>query len=692
MLLQEYKKGSNITILNTYYDKQYRENEAGYTTCDDSMIIVYKDNDTNEKKVEVIEKPNYTYYQATYDVEYISDDKLHKFGEPPTKEEQEMIDSGKITLEDWQTKFPNKLFIERKNVKPITVRYSQLEKSLAKNSNHEEFYRENIENGDRKQNKKLHALPQFFMSDININNYYRYIFNKEYANEYKTPTKAYFDIEVDGINAVDDFVHLGECPINAIAFYNESTNTIVQFLLRDKKNPLIQQYENDLLSGKIDLNYIRNFIKASIGGWKQMRRLGLENVDVKFRFYDDEIQLIKEFFAMVHLCSPDFIMSYNGSSFDIPYIIERCNVLGYNPEDIMSDPRWKKRIVYHYIDHNNEAEPAKRADSTFISGFVVWLDQMIQFASIRKNSISTYKSLKLDDIGEAVAHIKKLDYSHITYSVVELPYLNYKIFSLYNIMDVIVQYGIESVTKDIDYVFTKSLATNTSYGNVHQQTNYLTNKFTLEWEKLGYIIGNNINRWNIKPDAKYAGALVHDGRKTDDYPKMKINGVSILICCSLQDFDYKSLYPSIVLEFNIAPNTQIGRIDIPDKIYANENAFNNDKYFRGGEFIENMVCDNIIEFCHRWLHLANFKEALDDMNEYFRIKYVTYSNFDTHSEFNYNEKDKQRYITPLKNEIHDSIDVIYNDNEKGLKIMYFMEERPKGETNESKYDINWNLE
>ena len=80
---------------------------------------------------------------------------------------------------------------------------------------------------------------------------------------------------------------------------------------------------------------------------------------------------------------------------------------------------------------------------------------------------------------------------------------------------------------------------------------------------------------------------------------------------------YKSLYPSIDLENNIAPNTQLGRIIIPDKVYKNENAYNNDKYERGGEFIENFVTDNIIEFCSRWLHLADFVEFLEDMNEYY---------------------------------------------------------------------------
>ena len=69
-------------------------------------------------------------------------------------------------------------------------------------------------------------------------------------------------------------------------------------------------------------------------------------------------------------------------------------------------------------------------------------------------------------------------------------------------------------------------------------------------------------------------------------------------------------------EFNIAPNTQIGRIDIDHVVYKNENTYKLDKYSRGGEFIDNLVSDNLIEFCKRWLHLAGINEFLEDMREY----------------------------------------------------------------------------
>ena len=71
---------------------------------------------------------------------------------------------------------------------------------------------------------------------------------------------------------------------------------------------------------------------------------------------------------------------------------------------------------------------------------------------------------------------------------------------------------------------------------------------------------------------------------------------------------YSSLYPSIILENNIAPNTQVGRIIIEDpddpnrkfSLCEHPDMFASDdsdaKYSRGGEFLENLMSGNPLEF------------------------------------------------------------------------------------------------
>jgi hypothetical protein len=233
-------------------------------------------------------------------------------------------------------------------------------------------------------------------------------------------------------------------------------------------------------------------------------------------------------------------------------------------------------------------------------------------------------------------------------------------------MDVVVQHCIEWKTNDLEYIYSKCLINNTIYRKGHRQTVYLINRMASEWYKDGYIIGNNVNKWNEKPD-KYAGALVLNPTHVSDYPKRKIDGRSILIVDNLFDFDYSALYPSITLENNIASNTQIGKVVINDKVYDNENCYNDEHYTRGGEFIENLVTDNSISFCHRWLHLANFKEMLEDIDEYYGLDLGKYRELVLNNS----------PILPMKN-----LDTImdYSPNDKPQKAISFINDskHPEG--------------
>lgn len=664
-LERDYPEGSDLTIMDCFYQRPIFDMDSPYRTkiSDDFLIINYINNVTKEKGYKVIKKPTYIYYMI--------------------KEGEEVPDY-------------NKLFIERDKVEPVEVEFSKLEKSIAEETDNMDFYKENLAKKNKQENRKLHTLPNIFFSDVAIEDHYRFRFAQTYTNNIEKITKGFFDIEVDGKFTQSDFVSPNDCPINCVSFHDENSNKTYTFILRNYNNPLIQQFENEVNSGKFSYNDIIKFVIEAVGGIKQAKKYDIETMTFDIHFYDSEIELLKDLFMTIHKCSPQFVEGYNSSAFDLNFIIERIKVLGYDPADIMCDPRFSVKVVYNRIDERHINELAERGDRTYISGFPVFIDQMIQYASRRKSKIGSYKSFKLDDIGELEAGVKKLDYHHITNSVIELPYLDFKTFVLYNIMDVVVQKCIEKKTQDLEYLFSKCIVNNTSYHKGHRQTVYLINRMANEWYKMGYVIGNNCNRWNEKPP-KFLGALVGDPLKTNDYSKLRINGRAIWVCDNLQDFDYKSLYPSILLEFNIAPNTQEGKIEIwniwrciytekhknnkgedvidrqfecyvrdtsvarevptfdkmglalksvdlfedrgyrkfketvpyyPDrfetleyiKVYENENTYNiePEKYSRSGEFIENLTTDNIISYCNRWFHLANFEEFLKDIDEYYQ--------------------------------------------------------------------------
>lgn len=579
--LPDHQNGDDITLMDTYYEYPHKiengEEKSKYTK--DYICIMYKDNRTGKKHHHIIENPEYEFYMA----------------------------DPQIQLDH------NLLFINKNKVIPYSTPYTQLNKKIAELTGNETLYYNNIQSGNRSANKILHKVFNIFNSDMNINDHYRFQFDKTYENRLIPVSKAFFDIEVDTIHMAGDFPELGECPINAVSYIYK--NKITVFLLRNPNNPLIAKFEEEVKTDTAKLfNELNNFIIDNVGGLQKASKFKVDHLGYEMLFYDEEICLINDLFSLINKNEPDFLLAWN-MAFDIPYCIERTSKLGYSPEDIMCHPDFDKnhRVVKYFIDEQHSTEYAERGDKYTISGHTVYLDQLIHFASRRKGQ-AAFPNFKLDTAGNIITGVRKLDYSHITTNISMLPYLDYKTFVFYNIMDTIVQKCIEEEVKDIDYIFGKCLMNNTRYDKGHRQTVYLVNRATKEFYKNGYIIGNNVSDGN---SVKFMGALVHDPVNNSSFMKKKIGNQVINVADNLNDFDFKSLYPSTARENNMAPNTQIGKIIIPEQVHRYENPFGEQYYDRGGQYIEDLTCQNIITFCQRWMNFPTFKEWIEDIYKYY---------------------------------------------------------------------------
>jgi hypothetical protein len=175
-------------------------------------------------------------------------------------------------------------------------------------------------------------------------------------------------------------------------------------------------------------------------------------------------------------------------------------------------------------------------------------------------------------------------------------------------MDTMVQACIEACTGDIDYIFAKCNDNNTRYSKGHRQTVFLYTKGAKEfWNNDGVVIGNNINKFNEKPTTKFPGAFVADPIKAGSKAKLKIYGNPISVYDNLDDWDYASLYPSVMREYNMAPNTQIGLIVISEQVNpAIENRFNDDKWTRAAQFIEDFHSHDWLEIAARWFGFPDY--------------------------------------------------------------------------------------
>jgi len=590
-LIPGYPAGSELILLDTIYYKSKRQEDGKYSK--DALTLILKDPNKNIKFQHTMIEPTYEFYVAKDDVP---------------------IDH-------------NMLFIEYSKVNLVTVKYNNLLKELATISDNLEFYYDNLKSRNSRANNILFTYKRVFNADMDIEDNIRFRFNRTYRQPIVPITKSYFDIEVDTKHMALDFPELGECPINAVTILNDNTGSkrtdVYTLLLREDTNPLIAEFERSIgtASGfRKFMGYVKNKLLASCDNNPDtIKKLGLDDLNIKVRFYDDEMELIQDTIGLFHMINADYILAWN-MSFDIPYIIERIRALGYIPEDIMSHPDFPIKSAYYFEDKFTMEGEMKnhedRGDFARISSYSVFLDQLIHFTSRRKGT-SKFKTNKLDYIGEVIAGIKKLDYSHITRNIATLCYDNYKIFTVYNIIDTLVLKGIEKKTGDIEFVARKSAMNNTRYSKVHRQTIYLTNRTIKEFYAEGFVIGNNVNKFKPKPTEKFVGAVVGDPLNFEQDYMLTIHGIDTRLLANADDFDFSSLYPSIMDEFNLAPNTEIARIIMVEHLNSDFNPFGNDKYTTGGSFIEDYISENIIEFCRRWFGAPDIKEMICLVKEYF---------------------------------------------------------------------------
>ena len=491
--IKGYAPGANITLLNTIYIRPQKLPDGKYSN--DSIYIIFKDLDTGEKKFQYIESPEYTYY----------------------------ISNGQKDITT------NMVFIEDKYVKPVSCKYRDLKKSIAELTGNLDFYYDNIKSGNYKNNDKLLTIPTVFRADLHVEDYYRFEFGRLYQNNVFKLSKMYLDIEVNVEEINGEFPDPGQCTVNAVSLVDESSSKVYTLLLRDSTNPQIDALaKNPSISHELKL-----FVEDKVGGPKAVEMFGITNMEYELVYFDTEADLLISVFNIINKIKPDFVMAWN-MAFDIPYLLARMSKIGLSTLKYVCPPEFPVKRCFYYVDHRTDVF-AERGDFADIVSYTVYLDQLITYASRRKGQAAP-GSYKLDYIGQTVAGVNKLDYSHITYNLSKLPRLDYKTFVFYNVMDTIVQLCIENRTGDVDFVFNKSLTNNTRYAKVHRQTVYLAGRANKEFLEMGYVLGNNIQKHNSDKNP-YTGGFVQDPLLVTDAPKVKIDGRPVNIARNLNDFD-----------------------------------------------------------------------------------------------------------------------------------------------------------
>lgn len=622
MNVGNYESGADLLLLNTIYHKADRKKGIK----DDQIDLIYRDNKTGKKYVEEIKNPDYKFYMCKKDIK-------------PSY---------------------NMLSIDRDSVDEYTVKYKNLTKELYDLCGETDFFFECLRTGNYKSLNRIHLDTRLFGTDVNINDHYRMRFNETYTCSNTKADVGFFDIETDAIKYIGETIDKeGNSPVSLITYISNSTNSVFTFILRNPNHPSEKIYEekdyskvplrkkpgqllNKIYSDNVKKfenkiskltksqinNYIKNFIiNEGVRGIDNYNKFNLTNLEYNLLFYDDENELISDFFYFVKKLEPDIMEAWN-IGFDITYLIERCKKRNLNILDVICSDEFNKKQCFYKIDTNpNHRDLGKRGDFGVISTKTIWIDQLLQFGAKRSGQ-KKYDKYTLDHIGECICDIHKLSYSHITHDLLELPYLDFEIYLLYNIMDTIVQKCIEETTSDADTLIAKAQMNSIRYEKAYRQTYYTETRARQEFLKNNdLILGNNVNKIFNKPKENYPGSLVANPTLVKKRG-VKIFNKHTMVYNNCDDFDIKSEYPNDMRENNMSHQTMIGRLIIDnDKIFVGQNRFESHDFNNGGYFIDDMRSGNWLEFTHRWLHFPSMVELIKDINEYIKNKYNCNLNF-----------------------------------------------------------------
>ena len=248
--------------------------------------------------------------------------------------------------------------------------------------------------------------------------------------------------------------------------------------------------------------------------------------DVIYHHCPTEYELLSSFINYWMQDVPDVITGWNIEFFDIPYICKRLErVLG---EKLM------KRFSPWGLVSEGEVNIMGRTHITFDVGGVTQLDYINLY---KKFTYKAQESYRLDYIAKVELGQQKLDHSE--YDTFKDFYTNgWQKFIEYNIIDVELVDRLEDKMKLIELALTMAYDAKVNYNDVFYQVRM--------WDT---IIYNYLKKRDIvippknrsQKNEKYAGAYVKEPKPG------KYDWVV--------SFDLNSLYPHLIMQYNISPET-----------------------------------------------------------------------------------------------------------------------------------------
>ena len=248
--------------------------------------------------------------------------------------------------------------------------------------------------------------------------------------------------------------------------------------------------------------------------------------DVLFIKCDNEYDLLKKFVKTWEMYSPDVITGWNTRFFDIPYIVNRLR-------KITGDDEMLKRLSPWNLVRERNITINGKANQEYILEGIEHLDYLEIY---KKFTYTQQESYRLDHIAHVELGERKLSYEEHG-NLYTLYKEDYKKFIDYNIRDVELVYLLDEKLDLISLILTMAYKAGVNYGDTLGTTNI--------WD---CIIYRMLNKKKVAVPQKVEKA------KTA-YPGGYVKEPQVGSHDWVTSFDLNSLYPNIIVQYNMSPET-----------------------------------------------------------------------------------------------------------------------------------------
>lgn len=347
---------------------------------------------------------------------------------------------------------------------------------------------------------------------------------------------------------------------------------------------------------------------AGIEKAEQVKKILLpiaEKMTYEVHFVEREEEVIGRVNDIVfNKINPDFLLIYN-AQYDICHQMARYRELGHNPDNLF---QYKNTPYYSYVNTNNQnMDFSKRIHYFDFHNPTKVIDQMLLYYQLRKGK--NFAKYSLDATANREIGVGKLDYTKICNYIGDFPYVDFKMFLIYNIVDVLSMIFLDMITQDLFAVTYKRFKACVEWNKISKSMDRTSSVFDFYPELDGKIQGCNINplliglkKENVKRIAKgnpglekvikqlkttansdkdknpyrIEGGLVttpnNISNKIKKYEIYKIPIKNYNKFKNLIDYDATSMYPSNKQVNNSSTDTLVGKImtvnNITDKTLA----------------------------------------------------------------------------------------------------------------------------